>query len=85
MIRLWKYETRSVLLLTRGRDCKDWLKPVPKRSEGMKVARSAYVTLKSASLQCKLGTRKCYAFLAFFAKQKATLKIKIQNSIFVLM
>ena len=28
---------------------------------------------------------KCYAFLAFFAKQKATLKIKIQNSTFVLL
>ena len=33
---------------------------VPKRSEGMKVARSAYVTLKSL----------------IFAKQKATLKIR---------
>ena len=27
---------------------------------------------------------KCYAFLAFFAKQKATLKIKIRNLTFVL-
>ena len=36
--------------------------------------------------ECAMQTRdeKCIAFLAFFAKQKATLKIKIQNSTFVL-
>lgn len=37
MIRLWKYETRSVPLLTRGKDFKGWLKPVPKRTEGMEA------------------------------------------------
>ena len=42
------------------------------RSVAKEWKRFGAGTLKSASLQCKLGTRKCYAFLAFFAKQKAT-------------
>ena len=43
MIRLWKYETRSVPLLTRGKDWKGW------RSQFRSVAKewSDSVTLKS--------------------------------------
>ena len=54
----------------RGRNWKGWQSQF--RSVAKEWKRFGAGTLKSASLQCKLGTRKCYAFLAFFAKQKAT-------------
>ncbi|MDY5915932.1 MAG: hypothetical protein SPJ93_11650, partial [Treponema sp.] len=66
----------SISSFSRGKDSRGtkgghWTE----RSEGSGWSDSG--TPDSASLQCKLGTRKCYAFLAFFAKQKATQRIKI--------
>ena len=65
----------SFLILNSGKDCKGW------RSQFRSVANEGSTKCvrnpKKREFARQTRDEKCYAFLAFFAKQKATQRIKI--------
>ena len=65
----------SFLILNSDKDCKGW------RSQFRSVAKEGSTKGVGNPEKCEFAMQtrdeKCYAFLAFFAKQKATQRIKI--------